>query len=66
MNLKVQLAPNNKAGLLLQNPVMTASGTFGYGVEYSQFFDIDRLAFSYFILFSACFNYRVNRSPPND
>ena len=30
-------------GLLLKNPVMTASGTFGYGEEYSPFFDLGRL-----------------------
>lgn len=29
--------------LSLKNPVMTASGTFGYGVEYADFFDISRL-----------------------
>ena len=29
--------------LSLQNPVMTASGTFGYGVEFSDFVDLDRL-----------------------
>lgn len=27
----------------LKNPVMTASGTFGYGEEYAQFFDLARL-----------------------
>jgi dihydroorotate dehydrogenase (NAD+) catalytic subunit len=27
----------------LKNPVLTASGTFGYGVEYDDFFDVDRL-----------------------
>lgn len=43
MNLSVQLAPKNKRGLLLANPVMIASGTFGYGTEYSQLFDIQRL-----------------------
>ena len=43
MNLSVQLAPKNKQGLLLANPVMTASGTFGYGTEYSHMFDIQRL-----------------------
>ena len=42
-DLSVQLAPRNKRGLLLANPVMTASGTFGYGTEYSQVFDIQRL-----------------------
>jgi len=25
------------AGLLLKNPVLTASGTFGYGVEFDDF-----------------------------
>jgi dihydroorotate dehydrogenase (NAD+) catalytic subunit len=29
--------------LTLKNPVMTASGTFGYGMEYADFFDISRL-----------------------
>jgi dihydroorotate dehydrogenase (NAD+) catalytic subunit len=43
MKLSVQLAPKNKHGLLLANPVMTASGTFGYGTEYSQMFDVQRL-----------------------
>jgi dihydroorotate dehydrogenase (NAD+) catalytic subunit len=42
-DLTVQLAPKNKKGLLLSNPVMTASGTFGYGTEYRQLFDIERL-----------------------
>jgi dihydroorotate dehydrogenase (NAD+) catalytic subunit len=32
-DISVQLAPNNRRGLLLANPVMTASGTFGYGME---------------------------------
>jgi len=43
MKLSVQLAPKNKQGLLLANPVMTASGTFGYGTEYEHLFDIQRL-----------------------
>jgi len=30
-------------GLTLPNPVMTASGTFGYGEEASEYFDISRL-----------------------
>ncbi len=30
-------------GLTLRNPVMTASGTFGYGSEYAAFVDLDRL-----------------------
>lgn len=43
MDLTVQLAPGNEHGLRLRNPVMTASGTFGYGTEYSRLFDIQRL-----------------------
>ena len=27
-------------GLTLKNPVMTASGTFGYGEEYADFIDL--------------------------
>lgn len=30
-------------GLKLKNPVMTASGTFGYGEEYNDFFDVSKL-----------------------
>jgi dihydroorotate dehydrogenase (NAD+) catalytic subunit len=30
-------------GLTLKNPVMTASGTFGYGEEYAPFVDLNRL-----------------------
>jgi dihydroorotate dehydrogenase (NAD+) catalytic subunit len=29
--------------LTMKNPVMTASGTFGYGIEYADFFDISML-----------------------
>jgi len=43
MNLSVQLAPRNKRGLLLANPVITASGTFGWGAEYEHLFDIQKL-----------------------
>ncbi len=38
MNLSVNLA-----GVTLKNPVMTASGTFGSGEEYSEFVDLGRL-----------------------
>lgn len=31
------------AGVTFQNPVMTASGTFGSGVEYGEFVDLNRL-----------------------
>ena len=43
LNLSVQIAPNNKRGLKLRNPVMTASGTVGYGTEYAELVDIERL-----------------------
>ena len=38
MNTKVNLA-----GVELKNPVMTASGTFGSGMEYAQFVDLNKL-----------------------
>ncbi|MCK5505734.1 MAG: dihydroorotate dehydrogenase [Thermodesulfovibrionia bacterium] len=38
IDLKVNLGK-----LRLKNPVMTASGTFGYGEEYSEFIDINKL-----------------------
>ncbi|MGN0297603.1 MAG: dihydroorotate dehydrogenase [Lachnospiraceae bacterium] len=33
----------NLAGVVLKNPVMTASGTFGSGAEYSEFVDLNQL-----------------------
>ena len=33
----------NIAGLDLVNPVLTASGTFGYGIEYQDFIDLSQL-----------------------
>ncbi|OGO32868.1 MAG: dihydroorotate dehydrogenase B catalytic subunit [Chloroflexi bacterium RBG_16_56_11] len=42
-DLSVQLGLRNESGLSLANPVMTASGTFGYGTEYRDLFDIQRL-----------------------
>ncbi len=38
MNMQV-----NIAGMVLKNPIMTASGTFGYGVEFSRFGDLKSL-----------------------
>lgn len=38
MNLKVDIA-----GVTLNNPVMTASGTFGSGTEFSEFVDLNQL-----------------------
>jgi dihydroorotate dehydrogenase (NAD+) catalytic subunit len=43
VNLSVELAPRRKRGLLLANPVMTASGTFGSGLEFAKVFDIQKL-----------------------
>ena len=42
-DLSIQLAPRHPKGLLLDNPIITASGTFGYGDEYSELVDIQRL-----------------------
>ena len=33
----------NIAGVTFKNPVTTASGTFGSGMEYSEFVDLNRL-----------------------
>jgi dihydroorotate dehydrogenase (NAD+) catalytic subunit len=41
--LGVNLAPGSSCGLKLANPVMAASGTFGYGDELSPLVDIQRL-----------------------
>jgi dihydroorotate dehydrogenase (NAD+) catalytic subunit len=43
LNLKVQLAPKNKRGLKIKNPVIAASGTVGYGMEYAKLIDINKL-----------------------
>ena len=43
MDLSVQLAPRHSQGVLLRNPVIAASGTFGYGDEYAEVIDIQRL-----------------------
>src|SRR5215472_8104317 len=38
MTLSVTLGP-----LALKNPILTASGTFGYGLEFTDFVDLSRL-----------------------
>lgn len=38
MNTKVNLA-----GIEMKNPVTVASGTFGYGREFSEFIDLNKL-----------------------
>jgi dihydroorotate dehydrogenase (NAD+) catalytic subunit len=39
----VQLAPRHPKGLVLPNPVMMASGIAGYGLEYAEIADIQKL-----------------------
>jgi len=43
MNLQTQLAPCHKKGLILRNPVMVASGTFGYGMDNVNIVEVHRL-----------------------
>jgi dihydroorotate dehydrogenase (NAD+) catalytic subunit len=38
VDLSVKLGP-----LTLKNPVLVASGTFGYGLEYAELFDVSKL-----------------------
>jgi len=49
-------------GLTLKNPVMTASGTFGYGEEYSDYLDLDRLGA--IIVKGLSLNPRTGNMPP--
>lgn len=42
-------------GLPLENPVIPASGTFGYGYEFAQIYDINCLG---------TFSFKGRRSPP--
>ncbi|MGB4863014.1 MAG: dihydroorotate dehydrogenase [Tepidiformaceae bacterium] len=42
-NLSVDIAPGQKTSLILKNPVMPASGTFSWGLEFARHFDIERL-----------------------
>lgn len=42
-DLSVDLAPGNPRELVLRNPVIPASGCFGYGLEYAGIVDIQRL-----------------------
>jgi len=41
-NNKIDLSIN-LAGIKLKNPILTASGTFGYGEEYAEFVDLNKL-----------------------
>lgn len=46
----------------LKNPVMTASGTFGYGTEYADFIDLDRLGG--FVVKGTTLNHREGNDYP--
>jgi dihydroorotate dehydrogenase (NAD+) catalytic subunit len=43
INLRTQIAPCNKRGLMLRNPVIIASGAFGYGIDNAKFPNIQLL-----------------------
>lgn len=49
-------------GLRLANPVLTASGTFGYGEEFKEFFDLNRLGG--LITKTVTLEYRPGNPPP--
>jgi dihydroorotate dehydrogenase (NAD+) catalytic subunit len=42
-DLRLEIGRNAKLPLTLKNPVLVASGTFGYGTEYARILDIQRL-----------------------
>jgi dihydroorotate dehydrogenase (NAD+) catalytic subunit len=42
-DIEIDLAVDLGRGLLLPNPILVASGTFGYGVEYGDVVEVDRL-----------------------
>jgi dihydroorotate dehydrogenase (NAD+) catalytic subunit len=42
-NVEVDLSVNLGRGLVLANPILVASGTFGYGIEYGDVVEVDRL-----------------------
>lgn len=43
VDMSVDLAPGNPRELVLRNPVIPASGCFGYGLEYGGIVDVQRL-----------------------
>lgn len=53
---------NLNHGLALKNPVLTASGTFGYGVEFQDFIDLERLGG--FIVKGTTLNHREGNPYP--
>lgn len=59
-DLRVDLAPHNARELILRNPVLAASGTFGYGTEYAGLIDIQALG----AIVSKGVTYRRRRGAP--
>jgi len=59
MNINLQVSIGN---LILKNPVTVASGTFGYGEEYSEYFDISQLGAV--TIKSLTLQPRLGNSPP--
>ena len=43
VDLRVEIGASSKSPLVLRNPVLVASGTFGYGTEYARLIDVQRL-----------------------
>ncbi|HVQ23215.1 MAG TPA: dihydroorotate dehydrogenase [Candidatus Saccharimonadia bacterium] len=43
VDLTADLAPRRQGELVLRNPILVASGTFGYGIEYSEVVEVARL-----------------------
>jgi len=43
VDLSIDLAPERHGQLVLGNPILVASGTFGYGIEYSEVVEVERL-----------------------
>lgn len=52
----------NLAGIALRNPVLTASGTFGYGTEFAPFLDLRDIGG--FVAKSLTFEPRIGNPPP--
>ncbi len=59
-DLRVDLAPHNPRELVLRNPILAASGTFGYGTEYSGLLDVQALG----AIVSKGVTYRRRRGAP--
>ncbi len=52
----------NFAGIMLRNPVLTASGTFGYGTEFAPFLDLEKIGG--FVAKSLTLEPRFGNPPP--